>query len=163
MNTLDVLKYGHQTVLNTLQDLPSSEWETPNVCGVWSTRQIMAHLASYEQLLVELLGQFTGRQGETPHLDRLVELGPYGFNDYEVDSREGTPWRGVYIEYNHAHSTTLELAALIPAELLRQPGTLPWYGAEYALDDFIVYSYYGHKREHTAQINVFRDLLKQNQ
>jgi proline iminopeptidase len=28
---------------------------------------------------------------------------------------------------------------------------------EYALDDFIVYNYYGHKREHSAQIAVFRD------
>jgi hypothetical protein len=30
---------------------------------------------------------------------------------------------------------------------------------EYALDDFIVYQYYGHKREHCAQIAVFRDKL----
>ena len=50
----------------------------------------------------------------------------------------------------------------IPVEVLRRPGTLPWYGAQYALDDFIVYQYYGHKREHTAQINVFKDLLKQS-
>jgi hypothetical protein len=31
---------------------------------------------------------------------------------------------------------------------------------EYALDDYIVYAYYGHKREHSAQIAVFRDLVK---
>jgi hypothetical protein len=41
----------------------------------------------------------------------------------------------------------------------RQNGALPWYGAEYDLEDFIAYSFYGHKREHTAQINVFRDAL----
>ena len=28
-------------------------------------------------------------------------------------------------------------------------------------DDFIVYSFYGHKREHMAQVNVFKDTLKQ--
>src|SRR5687767_10540237 len=126
MNTLDVLKYGHLTVLNTLEDLPDSKMDTPNVCGIWSTRQIMAHLASYEQLLVELLGQFTGRQGETPHLDRLVELGPYGFNDYEVDCRQHLSWQDTLSEYNQAYDATMELVALIPAELLRQPGTLPW-------------------------------------
>jgi hypothetical protein len=27
------------------------------------------------------------------------------------------------------------------------------------LDDFIVYTYYGHKREHAAQIAAFRDRL----
>jgi hypothetical protein len=53
----------------------------------------------------------------------------------------------------------MQLSAGVPANLLRQPGTLPWYGPEYALDDFLVYSFYGHKREHTAQIAVFADTL----
>ncbi len=47
----------------------------------------------------------------------------------------------------------------IPSETLRQNGTLPWYGMAYALDDFLVYAYYGHKREHSAQIAAFRDRL----
>ena len=51
--------------------------------------------------------------------------------------------------------------ARIPPDTWRQNGTLPWYGAEYSLDDFIVYTFYGHKREHTAQINVFKDTLKE--
>jgi hypothetical protein len=36
------------------------------------------------------------------------------------------------------------------------PGTSPWYGADYALDDLIVYMNYAHKREHCAQIRAFR-------
>ena len=41
----------------------------------------------------------------------------------------------------------------------RQAGLIDWYGAEYDLEDFLIYSYYGHKREHSAQIEVFKDLL----
>lgn len=37
---------------------------------------------------------------------------------------------------------------------------MPWYGDAYALDDLIVYMYYGHKREHNAQIAAFRDRFK---
>ena len=44
-----------------------------------------------------------------------------------------------------------------PAE--HQAGTLPWYGMAYSLDDVLVYMYYGHKREHSAQIAAFRDRL----
>jgi hypothetical protein len=33
------------------------------------------------------------------------------------------------------------------------------YGKEYALDDFVVYMYYGHKREHGAQVAGFHDRL----
>jgi hypothetical protein len=53
----------------------------------------------------------------------------------------------------------MTLAARISADVYRQNGTLPWYGSEYDLDDFIVYTFYGHKREHSAQIAAFRDWL----
>lgn len=161
MNALDILKYGHLTVMSTLEGVPETQWDTPNVCGVWSTHQIIAHLASYEQLLIELLTQFLNGKGPTPYLDRIIQLGPYGFNDYEVDARQNTPWPDVLNEYCHTQAATMELTTLIPAETFRQIGSLPWYGTEYCLDDFLVYSYYGHKREHTAPIAVFIDTLKQ--
>ena len=53
----------------------------------------------------------------------------------------------------------MSMVDTIPSETLRQSGTLPWYGMAYALDDFLVYAYYGHKREHSAQIAAFRDVL----
>ena len=37
--------------------------------------------------------------------------------------------------------------------------TCPWYGGEYSLEDQLVYRYYGHQREHCAQVEVFRDRL----
>jgi hypothetical protein len=37
----------------------------------------------------------------------------------------------------------------------QQPGILPWHGGQYSLDDFVVYQYYGHKREHSAEIAGF--------
>jgi hypothetical protein len=43
---------GHLTALHSLDAVPAGEWETLNVCGVWSTREIVAHLASFEQLLM---------------------------------------------------------------------------------------------------------------
>jgi hypothetical protein len=53
MNAVDILKYGQLTVLRTLDGLPESAWETPGACGVWSVKEIIAHLASYEQVLVD--------------------------------------------------------------------------------------------------------------
>jgi len=67
----------------------------------------------------------------------------------------------IVAEYSDACAQTMELIGCIPAETLRQSGTIPWYGAEYSLDDLIVYMYYGHKREHAAQIAAFRDRMKQ--
>lgn len=159
MNTIDILKYGHQTVLRTLEGLPKTEWKTPGVCGTWSVKDIIAHLASYEHLLVDVLSTFLDG-GPTPYLEKMGTLGPLGFNDAEVASRQDKTIDDVLAEYNNTHTQTMALAGRIPPETYRQNGTLPWYGPEYDLDDFIVYTFYGHKREHCAQIAVFWDGLK---
>lgn len=157
MNAVDILKYGHQTFLNSIDGLPEGDWHTPGVCGVWSVWDIIAHLASYEQVLIEVLNSLLG-DSPTPTLDKFGELGVQ-FNDVEVEARRDRAVGDVLAEYQDAHSQTLALLAKIPAEVRRQNGTLPWYGPDYDLDDFIVYTFYGHKREHSAQIGVFRDQL----
>jgi len=67
--------------------------------------------------------------------------------------------REVLDEFNDAHAQVMSLAERIRPEVFRQVGTLPWYGMDYSLDDVLVYMYYGHKREHSAQIAAFRDRL----
>ncbi len=157
MNAVDILKYGHLTVIQTIDGFPESAWDTSGACGTWSVKDIIAHLASYEQVLVDVLSTFLGG-GLTPSLTRFTEQGDQ-FNDTEVSSRKEKTMKEVLGEYNDTHAQVMFMVAQLPPETLRQTGTLPWYGAVYALDDFLVYVYYGHKREHSAQIAVFRDRL----
>ena len=158
MNANDVLKYGHLTVLHTLEEVDEQHWTAPNVCGWWSTKDIIAHLASFEHALVEILSGLLGDGGPTPYLELMVE-DPRRFNDVHVGTRQQLTPAEALAEYVEAQTRTMALAGQIPAEMFRQTGALPWYGAEYDLDDFICYTFYGHKREHTAQINVFKDTL----
>ncbi len=157
MNATDILRYGQGTVLQTIEGIAPGQWELPGACGVWSMKDILAHLASYERVLEDILGSLLDAEA-TPHLDRF-KVGA-GFNDAEVEARKPLPVREILDELTASHERTLALIARIPEERRRQPGTLPWYGAEYALDDVIVYMYYGHEREHSAQIAAFRDRLQ---
>lgn len=159
MNANDILKYGHLLVLDTAKSIPESEWNTPDVCGWWSTRQIIAHLASFEELLVDILGQILGIGDATPALDKFFELGPLGFNDDAIPARDHQSLPELIADYTNAYDKTSKMLTEIPVETLRQLGALPWYGAAYDLEDFLVYTYYAHKREHCAQIGVFKDLL----
>jgi hypothetical protein len=156
MNTVDVLRYGHLTLLHTLDGLPDDARDQPGACGIWSVRDIFAHLASYELVLVDVLRSAAGEGDETPRLDRFVALGD-AFNDTEVAERRSMAMAAVLAELNQAHDETLRLAGRIAPERRRQAGTLPWYGPDYGIDDLIVYQYYGHKREHGAQVDAFRD------
>ena len=157
MNAVDILKYGQLTVLRAIDGFPETAWETTGACGTWSVKDILAHLASYEQVLVDILTSFTG-DSPTPVLNTFIELGGH-FNDSEVDRGKKKTLSAVLTEFKDLHTQVMALIVTLPSEKLRQSGTLPWYGMDYALDDVLVYMYYGHKREHSAQIVAFRDLL----
>ncbi len=158
MNPNDILKYGHLTVMGTLKNFPEAQWYTSGACGYWSVKDLIAHLSSFELVLVEILNNFLD-PGPTPYLDTFAG-DRMGFNDVQVDRRKDLSMEDVLAEYQAAHDKAMAAAAQIPTEIWRQQGALPWYGAEYDLEDFIVYTYYGHKREHCGQIAVFSDQFK---
>ncbi len=157
MNARDVMKYGHQTVMKTLEGLPPDAWETKGVVGMWSVKDIMAHLASYELVLVEVLGSILDKH-PTPTLELMWSQSD--FNDQQVALRRGKTSSDVISEYEAHHSQVMEFAQTIPLATFRQNGVLPWYGADYDLEDYIVYTFYGHKREHSAQITLYKKRLQ---
>jgi len=157
MNATDILKYGQLTALQAIDGFPEGAWELAGACGAWSVKDIVAHLASYERVLVDVLTTFVDG-GPTPTLSEFMEQGDR-FNDIEVSRRKEKTRQEVLVEFADTHSQVMLLLAKIPAGRLREVGTLPWYGMDYALDDVLVYMYYGHKREHSAQIAAFRDQL----
>jgi hypothetical protein len=158
MNATDILMYGNRTLEHTLNEVPVSEWTRGGVCGWWSVKDIIAHLASYEVVLVDVLkGLLDG--GPTPHLDEFRKL-RMAFNDELVARSAGKSPTEVLANYRAAHEQVMGLIVQIPGEVLSRAGTLPWYGREYSLDDYLVYQYYGHKREHSSQVAVFKDVLK---
>jgi hypothetical protein len=158
MNAHDVLMYGHNWVHKHLDGLSEEQCLIGGVCGVWSTKEIIAHLSSFEGMLAEVFGSCLGPV-MTPTLNLYTSMDGDSFNAVQVDLRKDKSVAAVVEEYDEAYKKVMELLPRLEATLLREAGTLPWYGNEYSLDDFIVYQYYGHKREHCDQIAIFRDEL----
>jgi hypothetical protein len=158
MHAVDVLYYGNKTLLSTIEGLSAEECAPGGVCGWWSVKDIIAHLASHELVLGDVLTGLLDA-GPTPTLD-LYLADWAAFNDNQVAVRKGMSYAEVVKEYQHAHERVMALMVRISDDLLKHTGALPWYGAEYDLEDYLTYGYYGHKREHSAQINVYRDTLK---
>jgi len=160
MNAVDIMKNGHKTVLSVINGLDEDHWHTPGACGKWSVKDILAHLASYEWMLVEALTEVIEAGARTPLLERY-RRDPHGFNDDEVEKRSDKGINQVLEEYKEAYQESSALAEQVPDGAWSQNGVLPWYGDAYDLDDFIAYSFYGHKREHGAQIAAFRDRVEE--
>jgi hypothetical protein len=158
MNAVDILKYGHLTLLGSLEGLPDAAWALPGACGEYSVQTLVAHMATMEDVLADALGAFAG-EPEGAHFAAYV-ADQAGYEAAERARFAALPPAAALAEYQAAHDRVMRHAAAIPTATLRTPGTIPWYGAEYALDDLIVYFNYGHKREHAGQIGLFRDAAR---
>jgi len=112
MNASDILKYGHQTVLQALSGLPENDWETTGVCGVWSVKHIVAHLSSFELVLAEILtASLDG--APTPTLDQFRIPGGQ-FNEAQVAMRKDRSVADVLAELNEVHAgRTMPLMILL--------------------------------------------------
>ena len=86
MNAVDVVRYGHYFVLESIDGVPAEQWETPGVCGIWSVKDILAHLASFEHVLVEAFLSLV-EDSSTPTMDRFVAV-MQRFNVDEVSRRQ---------------------------------------------------------------------------
>jgi len=154
MDALDILSYGHKHVLDAVSGLDDEGWLVPRVTTAWSVKDVIAHLASFELLLEDALRSVIDPSAATPTLAKKGAGG--NFSADEVSARSDTPHAEVLAEYARTHERVMGLAQTLSPERLRERGTIPWYGEKYSLDDLIVYMNYAHKREHSAQIRLFR-------
>ena len=160
MHPTDILKYGHQTIVQSVNGLVEQDWNLPGACGYWSVREIIAHLASFEHLLIDVLQLVLDKNNSTSILQRFADEG-IAFNDNQVALRKDQMVAETWNEYKKIYHQSFEIFNTIPVQQHKETGLLTFYGEEYDLEDFLVYTFYGHKREHGAQINAFRDILEQ--
>ena len=143
MNALEILEHGDQVLRQAVDRLPEADW--------WPVREIVAHVAAHEKLLVEFLESYLG---EKPAAAGPLSNGQLNGSKHPSDRSVDELWA----EYEAAHGRCRILLARIERESSRINGKANCYGPVGDLEDFLVYSY-GHKQRHAAQIAVYRDQL----
>ncbi|MBI4080540.1 MAG: DinB family protein [Candidatus Levybacteria bacterium] len=157
MNAHDIMMYGQKTFLKSLEKFPKKLLTIPGVSGKWSGKDVVAHIAAYEGFLVEALTGFI--DGKSPDVQAMRK--DYDkWNEGLVAKRSKHSFEELVAELKNHHEHAVSLISKIPNAKLRKVGMIPWYGKEYSLEDMFVYLYYGHKREHAAQLDLFPSLHK---
>jgi DinB superfamily len=149
MNVIDVLMYGQRTVMRTMDRYRADDWSRIAL-GVWTAKDLLGHLGAFEVRFADVLATFVG----APVISGLMEADPRTFNDEQAAIRADWPIERITDEFLTAHERVMTHARALPAERWSEVGTIPWYGPEYALDDLVVYTMYGHKREHDPQLSA---------
>lgn len=149
MNAIDILAYGQRQVMSTVARYGPDDW-TRTALGVWTAKDLLGHLGAFEVRLADVLATFAGAPIESD----LMRADPATFNDDQAAIRAAWTIDQVRDEFVAAHERAMTHARAIPTATWSEVGTIGWYGPEYALDDFVVYNIYGHKREHDPQLSA---------
>ena len=152
MNPLDILRYGQEHIEDEIRTFGPADWEA-TALGTWSAKDLVGHIGVYEVRFAEILMTFAGEEPAT----NLRGEPTATFNDDQAAIRSGWSVDAVVDELRAAHRRVIDLAERIAPETWRTVGTIPWYGSEYSLEDLLVYTQYGHKREHAPQLGAVRE------
>ncbi len=152
MKPVDVLGYGQRTIDELVARLRPDDWAAIAL-GEWTTKDLVGHLGAFEVRFADVLAVFLG---ESP-VSGLLGDDYTTFNDDQAAIRRDWTVRDVLDEYRGATDRVTRLARRVPEERWTLVGTVPWYGPQYSLDELMVYSMYGHKREHAPQLESVLD------
>jgi hypothetical protein len=152
MNSIELLHNGHHALSEAIHGLAEGEWQTHGMVNGRSVKEVVAHLAGYEQMLVDVLNTLLGNGRPTATLDRFREQYYLAFDENEIAHRRDKTEVEVLAEYETAHDQTIQLLAQVPEHLHRKPGVPPWEGSPYDLEDFILYTVFSHKQQYAAQL-----------
>ena len=113
MNASDVIKYGHSFFTAALEQVPRDEWQQTGVCGIWSVKDVVAHLAACEVFLGELLAAWSaGTQA-----DFGAAMGE-AYSPAAVEARAADTPAQVLAEYDRAYQRVSQLIGAVDAETL---------------------------------------------
>ena len=119
MNISEIIKWGDIELAGGFKGLYKKGWQKVGVTSKWSARELLAHLVSYEWLLVDALKHVL-KQGPTPTLDAMNE--DYDkFNDNQVEVRKGKSAQALMSEYKKAYREVLKLTKKLGTAKLEKP------------------------------------------
>lgn len=116
------------------------------VCGEWTAKDVLGHLADWEWVGVEGLRHMAS--GESPLVELVVDLDAW--NREHVAARRDRPWEAVLQDLLAARQALLDALQAIEPALLGQRFPFPWGGEGTPVDWLAVYP--AHDREHAEEL-----------
>jgi uncharacterized damage-inducible protein DinB len=130
--------------------LTVAEMNQPGAVGVWSVKDVLAHIAFWERYAVRVLK--AARHGETPEFD--AEDSTESRNASVVAQYYLTPMGAVIAGWNEAREDLLEQIVFLSEADLNDPNRFAWNEGRPLLDRIAANSY-AHEREHIEQIRAW--------
>jgi hypothetical protein len=130
-----LLNRSRKRLEETIAKVPPEKWDQPGVNGAWAAKDVLAHVADWEEHHIAWLGAVI--RGEKPKVP-----GPgyswgaeniHRFNQAIYEAHCAQPFEQVLAYFRSMHAAFMAQLESLPAENVEQKGFAPFTGARRAL------------------------------
>ena len=140
------LETGRSEMLATATLVPFADRQTRPVCGVWTLKDLLGHLADWEWYGVEKLDGPPSRCSLNLRFRGKIQ----DWNEAHAAARKDQPWDVVWSDFQAARLALGQLLEKMSQEDLAQPFAVPW-SRKWTVYRWIHLWLY-HEREHAADM-----------
>ncbi len=152
MSTLSTLTEelakSRATLKGSFQGIPVTLLEKPNVIGSWSVKNVLAHIAAWELLIVETLPERL-RTGKAPDAFMQATADQDAWNAEQVEDRELYTFVEQVEELGQTRQQLMDLLQDLGEEQIAAP--VPW-AFEGTLAEYLIQALNDHDDEHREKI-----------
>lgn len=149
-----ILKAARQEFITLVDRVPSDERAEKLVLGDWTLKDLVGHLADWENLIVDGLRQLLLDQ--TPKF--AVTISDFAaFDEAQVQARRSQPWRPVWQDFNRSRKMLDDVFQQFPELFLSHTLVTPW-GKEMPAYFWLTICF-GHDHEHAGHLRQALSLV----
>ena len=139
---LAALAAAREELLAAAALVPSEERASHPVCGEWTLKDVLGHVADWEWFGMEGLRQMSA--GQPPQVEHVQDIDAW--NQAHAEVRREQPWEAVWADLHAARQALLEVFEEMSQAQLGQSFPVPWgpQGTPYQW----IWVYFRHDREH---------------
>lgn len=146
------IQQARDQMLKTLDGLPEDAYLRPGAVGIWSVKDILAHLTVWYSELITALSQLD-RPNRVPEIVNIEDLDAFNEEQYRVNARR--PLSVILEDFQGVYKHLIKTIEGIDEKLLNNARKFSWMEGE-PLWYLIAENGFWHEKEHAEDIQRWR-------
>jgi hypothetical protein len=150
---LNEIRQARATMLKALDGLPNDAMLRPGVVGMWSVKDVLAHLSIWQSELITALDHLD-RPQRPPHIVEIEDIDEFNEEQYRANVRR--PLDVILEDFEGVHKHLIKTVEELDEKTLNDARKFPWMEGE-PLWYLIAENGYWHEQEHAEEILKWRE------
>jgi hypothetical protein len=154
VTVIEELQAARAALVQAIDGLTSDQMLRVGAVGLWSVKDVLAHLVSWEAELVTVLSQLEQHKQHAPRIVEIDDIDEWNDDQYHINASR--PLDSVLQDFHGVHKHLVQAVEGLSDRVLDDNRLFPWMEGE-PLSYLIAENAVWHEEEHAEDIRAWRE------